>query len=257
MTTLKRLFDFYIQSSIHVGLAVFSLVYISIFSNDLDKNIEYPSCVFFGTVSAYNLLKYYDIVLTKSFTVKNHLALFLVTSLAGIGYLFCFLLLNRSIQLSLIIVGVLVLAYPFLRKYGVLKIFLVSFCVAVITVYIPFLSPKSLTLDFYITFLQRFLIAISWLIPFEILDSKTDVLTLNTIPQKYGIKKAKLFGIRLVIPFIVMEFLKPCYNYSVIPIGIITVVFINFSSLKRNEYYTSFWVESIPIFWLGLLLLFQ
>ena len=257
MAIFKRLFDFYIQSSIHVGIAVLSLVCITVFSNDLGKHIVYLICVFFGTVLGYNLLKYYDVILTKLFTVKNHLALFTVTILAGIGFLCCFLYLKQAIQISLIEVGFLVLVYPFLRKYGLFKIFLVSFCVAIITVYIPFLTTKFLTLDFYITFLQRFLIVISWLIPFEILDSKTDSFELNTIPQQYGIKKAKLFGILLVIPFIVLEFLKTNYSYSVMSIGIITVLFINFSSLKRNEYYTSFWVESIPIFWLGLLFLFS
>ena len=255
MAIFRRLIDFYIQSSIHVGLAVLSLVYITTFSNVLCTNIMYPSCVFFGTVLGYNLLKHYDIILTKSFTVKKYLALFAVTIIAGVGYLFCFFLLNISEQISLIEVGVLVLVYPFLRKYGLFKIFLVSFCVSVITVYIPFLALKTLTIEFCITFLQRFLIAISWLIPFEILDSKTDAIVLNTIPQKFGINKAKLFGILLVIPFMIMEFLKPSYSYSVIPIGIITVFFIHFSSLKRNEYYTSFWVESIPIIWVCLLYL--
>ena len=255
MRILKQLLDFYIQSSIHVGIAVLSLVYITSFSNDLSKNFIYPSCIFFGTVLGYNFLKYYDIILTKSFTIKKHLALLSITILAGFGCLFFFLWLNRTIQINLIQVGILVLAYPFLRKYGLLKIFLVSFSVAVITVYIPFLTTKFLTLDFYITFLQRFLIAISWLIPFEILDSKTDALHLNTIPQKFGIHKAKLFGIILVIPFMILEFLKSNYSYIVIPIGIITVLFIHFSSQKRNEYYTSFWVESIPILWLVLMLI--
>jgi len=58
----------------------------------------------------------------------------------------------------------------------------------------------------------------------------------------------------LVIPFIILEFLKPNPSYLVLPIGIITVTFINFTELHRNKYYTSFWVESVPILWWILLL---
>lgn len=257
MAIFKLLLDFYIKSSIHVGVAVFCLVCVTAIENDLCKHNIYPICVFYGTILGYNALKYYDVILTNSFIKKKHLATVFVTIIAGFGYLFYFFLLQRTNQIHLIEVGVLVLCYPFLRRYGLLKIFLVSFCVAYITVYIPFYNSKFLTPVFYISFLQRFLIAISWLIPFEIADCKTDAPDLNTIPQKFGIEKAKLFGILLVIPFIILEFLKPNYNYLVIPIGIITILFIKFSSLKRNEYYTSFWVESIPIFWLVLLVLFQ
>ena len=257
MQNFRRLIDFYIQSSLHVGLAVISLVYITVYTNDLSKHSAYLICVFFGTVLSYNFLKYYEVFTDRNFDFKAYFGILGVSFLAAIGFLFYFFWLKRSVQMHLIEVGVLVLVYPFLRKYGLFKIFLVSFCVAFITVYIPFLTSKFLILDFNITFLQRFLIAISWLIPFEISDSKTDALNLNTIPQKYGIKKAKLFGILLVIPFMIMEFLKTNYNFVAIPIGIITLLFIHFSSLNRNEYFTSFWVESIPVFWLILLLLFQ
>jgi len=64
-----------------------------------------------------------------------------------------------------------------------------------------------------------------------------------------------MLGILLVIPFILLEFLKLHPSYLVLPIGIITVTFIDFTELKRNKYYTSFWVESVPIFWWLLLVL--
>ena len=50
------------------------------------------------------------------------------------------------------------------------------------------------------------------------------------------------------------EFLKPNPNYVVLLISIITAMFIKFTSLKRNQYYTSFWVESIPVLWFVILL---
>jgi hypothetical protein len=147
--------------------------------------------------------------------------------------------------------------YPFFRKFGWLKLFLVSFVVTFITVYIPFQNVKWLPLEFYISIFQRFFILISLLIPFEIMDSKNDDKTLNTLPQLFGIDSAKLFGILLVIPFIILEFLKLHPSYLVLPIGIITVTLINLTELHRNKYYTSFWVESVPILWWLMLVLFQ
>ena len=97
--------------------------------------------------------------------------------------------------------------------------------------------------------MQRFLILVSLLIPFEILDSKTDAKSLQTLPQQFGINNTKLFGILLVIPFITLEFIKTNSSFLVLPIGIMTVLFIHFSSVERNKYYTSFWVESVPILW--------
>ncbi|MGL2964491.1 hypothetical protein ACSVH2_11785 [Flavobacterium sp. RSB2_4_14] len=257
MQNFRRLIDFYIQSSLHVGLAVVSLVYVTVFSNDLSKHIVYPSCVFFGTILSYNFLKYFEVFRSKNFHSNTYYRILGVSFLAGIGFLFCFFWLQRSVQIHILISGLFVLLYPFLRKYGWLKLFLVSFVVTYVTVYIPYQTIKWLPLDFYADLLQRFLILTSLLIPFEIMDSKTDANALNTLPQLFGITQAKLFGILLVIPFMVLEFLKHSPSYLSLIIGMVTVLFIHFTTLYRNKYFTSFWVESVPIFWLILLILFQ
>jgi hypothetical protein len=253
MQILKRLIDFYIQSSLHVGLAVMSLVYVTVFSNDMCKHIVYPSCVFFGTVLGYNFLKYYKVITINNFFSKKYCGILVINILASIGFLYFFLCLKQSIQWHILISGIFVLIYTFLRKYGWIKLFLVSFVVTYITVYIPYQSVKWLPIDYYINLVQRFIIITSLLIPFEIMDSKTDAITMNTLPQLFGINKSKVFGVLLVIPFIVLEFLKQKADYLVIPIGIITILFINFTTLERSKYYTSFWVESVPILWLSLL----
>jgi hypothetical protein len=257
MSFLKRLLDFYIKSSIHVGVAVFSLVYVTAFSDSLFKHMVYPSCVFFGTVIGYNFLKYYNIFWTGNFNSKKYYWILTVSILAAIGFVFFFLWLKRGVQINLLISGVAVLVYPFLRKYGWLKLFLVSIVVTYVTVFIPFQNVKLLPIDFYVSLMQRFFILTSLLIPFEIMDSKTDLETMNTLPQLLGINSSKIFGIILLIPFMVLEFLMPNPSCVVLLISIITAMFIKFTSLKRNQYYTSFWVESIPILWLIMLLVFQ
>jgi len=256
MGIFKKTFDFYIYSSIHVGLAVYALVCLTQISLDIPVIKNLNETVFFGTVFGYNFLKYFAVSSVKTVKSKKYAGIAAVSFLAGLATLYFFMQLDSTIQIAFVKIGILVLIYPFLRKFGLLKIFLVSFCVSVITVYFPAFFLKSWTFDFYITFLQRFLIVISLLIPFEILDSKTDDLSMKTIPQQFGINVAKLFGILIVIPFIVIEFLKVKSNYLVLPIGILVTLLIHFSALKRNKYYTSFWVESVPIFWWILLLVF-
>lgn len=255
MQILKRLLDFYIQSSIHVGLAVLCLVYVTLLSNDLVKHSLYPICVFFGTIVGYNFLKYFEVFTKNNFYSKKGYGILGVSILAGIGFFYFFLLLNANVQIHILIAGLFVLIYPFLRKLGWLKLFLVSFVVTYVTVYIPYQNIKWLPIEYYVNLVQRFLIIICLLIPFEIIDSKTDTKTLNTLPQLFGIIRAKVFGISLVIPVIVVEFLKSHPSYLLLPVGIITVLFIHFTEFKRNKYYTSFWVESVPIFWLLMLII--
>lgn len=249
MRILRKIFDFYIDGSIHVAFAVFCLLEITVISNRLNSIQYFSICVFFGTILGYNFLKYFEIFRKGNFRSKKYYSILALTFLAGIGFLCSFYFLNYLVQKLILISGLLVLIYPFLRKIGWLKLFLVSFVVTFVTVYIPFQTVKGLPLEFYISVIQRFFILISLLIPFEIMDSETDDASMNTLPQLFGNENSKLFGILLVIPFIILEFLKVHPNYLVLPIGMITVTLINFTEMKRNKYYTSFWVESVPILW--------
>lgn len=257
MQNLRKVFDFYIKSSIHVAFAVYCLLEVTVVSNRLNSNDNFSICVFFGTVLGYNFLKYYVIFNKGNFRSNQNFAILILSFFAGIGFLISFYFLSYSNQKLIVISGLLVLSYPFLRKYGWLKLFLVSFVVTFITVYIPFQTVNWLPIEFYLSLIQRFFLLTSLLIPFEIMDSKIDDKSLNTLPQLMGIDSTKLFGILLVIPFIVLEFLKLHPSYLVLPIAVVTVVFINFTELDRNKYYTSFWVESVPIFWWLLLLFIQ
>ena len=108
--------------------------------------------------------------------------------------------------------------------------------------------------------MQRFIIIISLLIPFEILDSKTDLVSMNTIPQKFGINKTKQLGYILLLLYIILDFFKFNFKYNLLQIDVVIAIligiFIYFSEVDRTKYYTSFWVESVPIFWWILLLIF-
>ena len=256
MRILIKIFDFYIQSSIHVAIAVYCLLQITVVSNQQQLNNHYSFCVFFGTVLGYNFLKYFEYFRKSIVRNKKYYSIVGVTALAGIGFLFSFYYLQHSIQQLILISGLFVLIYPILRKLGWLKLFLVSFAVTFITVYIPFQNINYVPMELYLSAVQRFFILISLLVPFEIIDSKYDDKSLNTLPQLFCIKCTKLLGILMVIPFFILEFLKSQPSYVVLVIGIVVIILVTLTNINRNKYFTSFWVESVPIFWLILLILF-
>ena len=255
MRFFKRLFDFYINASLHIGFAVLALTSISVSALTIPKQENLLLTIFFGTIFGYNALKYSDLFCKDFSWLLKHRAISIVSFVAFFGAFFYYISLPIVVQLSFLAIAFLIVVYPFLRKFGLLKMFLVSFCVAMITVYIPNVEFAQWNIDFYITLIQRFLIVISLLIPFEISDSKTDAPSLQTLPQQFGIRPTKIFGMLLVIPFLLLEFFKTNASYSVLIVSMITVLFIHFSSVHKSKYYTSFWVESVPIFW-WLLLLF-
>ncbi|MNT44319.1 hypothetical protein D3C72_1808410 [compost metagenome] len=88
---------------------------------------------------------------------------------------------------------------------------------------------------------------------FEILDLANDDPHLQTVPQTIGVKKTKLLGFLLLIPFWFLEVFISTFNYHDAIINLIMVVmlmlFIAFANPNRSKYYTSFWVESVPILW--------
>lgn len=249
MKFFKLILDFYINTSIHVAVAVFSLVQITKLALNSSTNSNLDCFIFFGTILGYNFLKYFEVFWNQVFTFKKNYALVLVSLMAILGMIFYFFELEKNIQIAFLKIGFVVLLYPFLRKYGFLKMFVVTLCVTYITAYIPIINYKLN----WIYLFQRFLIVICLLIPLEICDLTTDSKTLKTLPKIIGIQNLKTLGYFLLI---ICCFLKLSQGFGIeIPILIAFAIF--FSNENRTKYYTSFWVESIPIFWWILLLLFK
>jgi hypothetical protein len=257
MKFLQRLLDFYIQSSIHVGFAVFCLVKITEISTKSNPIPSLAVFIFFATILGYNFLKYLEVFWKGNYHSTKYYSILTVSIFSLFGLIYQYINLPNTIQMYLFVSGILVLIYPFIRKFGWLKLFFVSLVVTYITVFIPFTSVKFIEMDLKIHFIQRFLLLSCLLIPFEIMDSFQDPISLQTLPQKFGINKTKLLGMLFIIPFFILEFLKTNSSLVSVYIGLVTVIFIHFSSKKRNKYYTNFWVESVPIFWLILLLIWQ
>jgi hypothetical protein len=245
MLTFRKIVNFYIQSSIHVGIAVFCLVQLSV-----QQWSSYSFLVLFGTIVGYNFLKYSEWFLSTPFFRIQYIGILGVTLISVLGFLWFFLKQDTTIQLHLLIAFGLVVWYPFIRKTGWLKPFYVSFVVSYITLFIPLKSD----VDVIALFVQRFLLLSSVMIPFEILDSSKDPVAMKTLPHCFGIARTKQIGYVFVGLFLtVCLFLRDnIYFFSFTALS--SLIAIYFSTEKRSWYYTSFWVESLPIFWLLVLL---
>lgn len=263
MTRLKSIVDFYLDASIHVALAVFSLVHITA----LTLNITVPPAlyyfIFFGTISCYNFVKYgveaeKYILVAKRY--HKNIQFFSIGCLLVALYN-AFFLQERIFMGLLILGGVTALyALPVLPKHknfrslSGLKILIVATVWAGTTVILPVLSQTDvISWDVKIETFQRFLLVLILLVPFEIRDLKYDNPELNTLPQRVGVKGAKRIGWCWAILFYILTFLKT--EIDVVTVGAKTLLFmvlvlvIYYTDINQRKYFSSFWVEAIPLFW--------
>ncbi len=141
-----------------------------------------------------------------------------------------------------------------------LKLFLIALSWAGITLYFPIQESGLTVSNQWLFFAQRFLFILAITIPFDIRDSQFDLRELATLPQVLGVNKAKMVAIMAVVAFLGVDLFLLDISSSIFKVhllvGLISMVLIGFSSPLRNRFYTTFWVESIPIVWYILVLIF-
>lgn len=263
MNIPKRLFDFYLDSSIHVALSCYALVRMTQHMFQIEDSQHMPCFAFFGTIVGYNFVKYDALARTKKVNMGKHLvAIAVISFLAFIGAAISFYKLEHITQVVSIAFLALTLLYtlPFFpnksnaRNWTGIKIYIVALCWVGVTLILPVLDAGiPLTADFYWKCLQRFLLLFVLITIFEIIDLKNDDPNLQTVPQKIGVKRTKIVGIILLVIFYFLEFLQWHIAISQLIVNVVLVItmvlFLWFANENRSKYYTSFWAESIPIFW--------
>lgn len=271
MLTLKKLFDFYINGSLHVALSVYALVRMTGY---LFRISEIEACAFyafFGTIVGYNFVKYDALVRTQKMQMKNQLkAITVLSFLSFMATGYYYLQLEQTTRIIAFVFLILTLLYtlPFFpnrrnaRNWAGIKIYIVALCWVGVTLFLPIInSGIPITADVFLVALKRFLLIFVLILIFEIIDLLQDDPHLKTVPQQIGVKRTKILGSFLLFAFVGLEFLDSKMNYPTlllkVGIAITVFLFLLFANEKKSKYYTSFWVESVPIFWLGLLLLFQ
>ena len=277
MGLLKQLFNFYINSSLHVALAVVSLTYITMLDYDISVDSTILMFVLFSSVTGYNFVKYYGLAKFHHRSLANWLRYIQVFSL------FCFLFMcyyafwlpvEKLLFISILAMLTFLYAIPFLpkrffldnkhnlRSISGLKIYLIALVWTGVTVYFPFIGTNySFDSDLILTGIQRYVLIIVLMLPFEIRDLRYDSLKLSTIPQEIGVRQTKQFGVFLLVVFFLLElFKKEFVFYGVLALFIVTLVILLlliYAKVEQGKYYSGFWVEGLPIFWLILKLLFR
>lgn len=276
MALLKQIFNFYIDSSIHVALAVFALSWVTLleFGIPYDRAVLY--FIFFASITGYNFVKYFGLARFHHRSLTNWLKLIQVFSLmCFIGMCYFALKLELISLVVLLGFGVVTFLYaiPFLpnkilydkhknlRNVSGLKVYIIALVWAGVTVVLPLLNNHvPLDTNVVVTGFQRFVFVTVLMFPFEIRDLNYDSLKLATIPQQIGIKNTKMVGVLLLMLFFLLEFLKPQLNVehtvSMLITMFVTLMFLIFANRNQGRYYSSFWVEGIPLVWLLLLLVF-
>ena len=270
MGFLKLIFNFYINSSIHVGLSCYALVRMT--QHMFHISVDEPVAIFafFGTIVGYNFVKYDALARVQRLQMRKELktiALFSFFALFFVGYYF--FQLQRITQIVAVVFLSITLLYTLsffpnkknARNWAGVKIYIVALCWVGVTLALPILNANiSITSDFYLKCIQRFILIFVLVLIFEIIDLAKDDPHLKTVPQQIGVKHTKILGLLLLVPFYFLEFFKSNFDKNQLIINLILVIIISlfmlFANEKRSKYYTSFWVESVPIVWWLLLLIF-
>ena len=262
-----KLLDFYIESSLHVAFAVYAFIRITFLKLGLsyDESVAYFG--FYGTIVGYNFIKYDELARVKRVPLTKRFR-----SIIGLSFVCFWITLYYFWQLETITkyiaIGALLLTVlytiPFIpnksnmRNWSGIKIYLVALAWVAVTVLLPVINAHY-PIDSLVILksLQRFILVFVLMLIFEIVDLQFDGLYLKTIPQQLGEKNTKILAYILLVVFILLDLLKPDFTLKVFLINLVFTVilgvFTYFTSKKRNKYYTSFWVEALPIVWFLML----
>lgn len=270
MKYLKNAFDLYINSSIHVSLAVVAFSLVTCLQRDLSIDRSLLLFIFFGSVTGYNFVKYAGIAKLHHLSLASNLRFIQIFSfLCFIGLIYYAFQLEIRVLVTAGVLGVFTVLYaiPFLgenknlRSLPGLKIFVIAIVWAGSTVLLPLVQAG---LHFgeqsIVDFIQRFMLVIVLTLPFEIRDLDYDNERLGTIPQKLGTFKTKVFGFILIFLIFSAEILQAMMEsnefLALVLVLVLSGFFVWKAKRRQNKYYSSFWVEAVPVFYLFIYWIF-
>ncbi len=271
MEILKSIFRFYINSSIHVALAICALVQVTFVKFNVTDKYTFLIFCFLGSVTAYNFVKYSKV--SKLYHRRLTRSMKGIRILTGISFIsFLYFASKMSYETLLYMAPFIVLTVLYavpvfpnkrnLRSIAGIKIFIIGLVWAGITVLVPVIHVEgNLDFDFLIEMIQRFLFIVVMMLPFEIRDLEYDNEELETVPQMIGVTRTKVFGSVLLVLFLLLTAVKDDLTsveiLSTILISTLSLLFLWGTDRKQSEYYCSFWVEGVPFMWLAILLILQ
>ena len=215
MRFVLKILDFLVASNIYVSLGVCALTWLSLEFRQIE-NSELLGFVFFSTLFAYNFMRLARVhpMLLEGESVRHQsiykLRAFLwaLCIASGLMAFYFFMAIYAYVLFPLIIMAIVSMAYGLpiykkptgwlrLRDVPGLKIFLIAVIWAFVTDGLPVLINGQ-KLEF-LPLLERFLFVFAITIPFDIRDLRFDEVNLATIPQYFGVRKARWIGISALL----------------------------------------------------------
>ena len=276
MRFVLKILDFLVVTNVYVATGTFSLTWLSLQFYGNDK-LDLAFFVFFSTLFTYNFIRLARVQhMIKEGDSTRHKNIFrfraflwFFSIISAIAAFIFFLRVDESIYYPLLFMGLISIAYslPVYKKQGIwlrlrdmpfIKIFIIAFVWAIVTSLFP-MQVSDVPINWLVV-IERFLFVFAITIPFDIRDLRFDAENLNTIPQVFGIKKARYIGLVAIVIAEALLF----YNYfffgmyslfSALAIYIsyeLSAVLVYKSHLSLTERYFTLGVEGTSIL-LGLL----
>lgn len=275
MRFIKQIFDFYINSSIHVALAVYCLTWLTLLKFNLPYDEDVLYFIFFASITGYNFVKYFGLAKFHHRSLASWLKIIQVFSfICFVAMCYYALRLNATTLLYIGGLGVVTFLYAIpllpskllldkhknLRSISGVKVYIIALVWACVTVFLPLVNADYfIEADVIVVSLQRFVFVLVLMFPFEIRDLQYDSIKLSTIPQQIGVKLTKVIGVFLVGVFFLLEFFKDIlpqhHIWASCIVSILLLLALLFAKKQQGYYYSAFFVESISIVWLVLILL--
>jgi len=265
MEFFKRLFRFYINSSIHVSFAVVALTMFTYYQHRLPIDEMLLAFIFLSSITGYNFVKYAPVAKLHHRSLTQHLRQIQIFSfMVFIGLFICLFFVCSKVILISIILGILTLLYAIpigkknLREIGLLKVFIIAFIWAATTYVLPFVTDSFLWKDLIklinFEFIERVLWVVLLMIPFEIRDLRFDKKHLKTLVSIFGIWKIKIGSLFVMV----LLFILKMYTFDIEKIWIYFSIYLSLGVVIllakpiQKPYYSSFYVEALPILWMIL-----
>lgn len=277
MKSLKNFFKFLVHSNIFVALSAGALTKITLLKFRSDSDVI-PLLVVCLSVLAYNYIRINELKEERlqwyrKWFDRNRVLFIAINGFAAMGVLVLSILIPIQFTAVLALIPFVILTFFYvkpnrlkidvkaLRAIPFFKIFSIAISWAGVTVLFPMIQEfGALNKLMWVAFLQRFLFVIALTIPFDIRDVHIDSKSMQTIPQVIGVRWSKWMAILYLALVLLLENSYFDYwhfqtNKTLVLFAYLSVLILN-TTPENSRYYTSFWVEGVPILWLLLILYF-
>ena len=271
----KKALENIIFSNLLVSISIGTLCYGICHQLKTPNELWYGSFVFSSTLLTYNfqrLIKSNQIIQNPTNhilwvqTHKKYLNILFFSS--SILCLISFLKVYNwgfisGFILSISMITSLLYVYKFkeksLRDIPHLKIHLIAIIWVVAIGVFELLNEQNFKFENWLFVFAHYFYIVAITIPFDIRDLKYDDSNQRTIPQVFGIKKAKIISVLLLITYfliVINQYENLIKNSFFIAVIIYTIILIILAGKNRKEFYYSGLIEG-SIFLIGLSLLFK